>query len=259
MQTLSDSFLQLVSIMDELREKCPWDKKQTIETLRPLTLEETYELADAITDNDFKGIKEELGDVLLHILFYAKIGAEQQQFTLQEVIEGISEKLIVRHPHIYGDVVVNDEEDVKRNWEQIKLKTGNKKSVLSGVPKALPAVVKATRIQEKVKQVGFEWQNKEDVFLKVQEEITELQEAILENNQAHIEEEFGDVLFSLINYARFLKVDAEGALEKTNKKFMYRFQQIEAIAKKSGKTLEDMTLGEMDAIWNAVKLLNKTV
>ena len=258
MQTLSDSFLQLVSIMDELREKCPWDKKQTIETLRPLTLEETYELADAITDNDFKGIKEELGDVLLHILFYAKIGAEQQQFTLQEVIEGISEKLIVRHPHIYGDVVVNDEEDVKRNWEQIKLKTGNKKSVLSGVPKALPAVVKATRIQEKVKQVGFEWQNKEDVFLKVQEEITELQEAILENDQAHVEEEFGDVLFSLINYARFLKVDAEGALEKTNKKFIYRFQQIEVIAKVRGKTLEDMTLGEMDAIWNEVKLLNKT-
>lgn len=259
MQTLSDSFLQLVSIMDNLREKCPWDKKQTIETLRPLTLEETYELVDAITDNDFKGIKEELGDVLLHILFYAKIGTEQQQFTLQEVIEGISEKLIVRHPHIYGDVVVNDEEDVKRNWEQIKLKTGNKKSVLSGVPKALPAVVKATRIQEKAKQVGFEWENKEDVFLKVQEEITELQEAILEENQVHIEEEFGDVLFSLINYARFLKVDAEGALEKTNKKFMYRFQQIEAIATERGKALQDMTLGEMDAIWNEVKILNKTV
>lgn len=259
MQTLSDSFLQLVSIMDNLREKCPWDKKQTIETLRPLTLEETYELVDAITDNDFKGIKEELGDVLLHILFYAKIGTEQQQFTLQEVIEGISEKLIVRHPHIYGDVVVNDEEDVKRNWEQIKLKTGNKKSVLSGVPKALPAVVKATRIQEKAKQVGFEWENKEDVFLKVQEEITELQEAILEENQVHIEEEFGDVLFSLINYARFLKVDAEGALEKTNKKFMYRFQQIEAIATERGKAIQDMTLDEMDAIWNEVKILNKTV
>lgn len=259
MQTLSDSFLQLVSIMDNLREKCPWDKKQTIETLRPLTLEETYELVDAITDNDFKGIKEELGDVLLHILFYAKIGTEQQQFTLQEVIEGISEKLIVRHPHIYGDVVVNDEEDVKRNWEQIKLKTGNKKSVLGGVPKALPAVVKATRIQEKAKQVGFEWENKEDVFLKVQEEITELQEAILEENQVHIEEEFGDVLFSLINYARFLKVDAEGALEKTNKKFMYRFQQIEAIATERGKAIQDMTLGEMDAIWNEVKILNKTV
>ena len=174
MQTLADSFLHLVQIIDNLREKCPWDKKQTIHTLRPLTLEETYELADAITDNDFKGIKEELGDVLLHILFYAKIGTEQQQFTLQEVIEGISEKLIVRHPHIYADVVVKDEEDVKRNWEQIKLKTGNKKSVLSGVPKALPAVVKATRIQEKAKQVGFEWDNKEDVFKKVQEEISEL-------------------------------------------------------------------------------------
>lgn len=258
MQTLSDSFLQLVQIMDDLREKCPWDKKQTIHTLRPLTLEETYELTDAITDNDFIAIKEELGDVLLHLLFYAKIGTEQQEFTLQEVIEGISEKLIIRHPHIYADVVVKDEEDVKRNWEQIKLKTGNKKSVLSGVPKALPAVVKATRIQEKAKQVGFEWDNKEDVFKKVQEEINELQEAIIEENEAHIEEEFGDVLFSLINYARFLKIDAEGALEKTNKKFMYRFQQIEAIATERGKALQDMTLGEMDAIWNEVKLLNKS-
>jgi MazG family protein len=257
MPTLSDSFLKLVGIMDDLRAKCPWDKKQTIETLRPLTLEETYELADAITDQDFKGIKEELGDVLLHILFYAKIGSEQNQFTLQEVIDGISEKLIVRHPHIYGDVTVENEEDVKRNWEQIKLKTNNKKSVLSGVPKALPAVVKATRIQEKAKQVGFEWENKEDVFKKVQEEIGELQEAIAEDNQAHIEEEFGDVLFSLINYARFLKVDAEGALEKTNKKFMYRFQQIETIANQRGKALQDMTLGEMDDIWNEVKRLNK--
>lgn len=257
MPTLSDSFLKLVGIMDDLRAKCPWDKKQTIETLRPLTLEETYELADAITDQDFKGIKEELGDVLLHILFYAKIGSEQNQFTLQEVIDGISEKLIVRHPHIYGDVTVENEEDVKRNWEQIKLKTNNKKSVLSGVPKALPAVVKATRIQEKAKQVGFEWENKEDVFKKVQEEIGELQEAIAEDNQAHIEEEFGDVMFSLINYARFLKVDAEGALEKTNKKFMYRFQQIETIANQRGKALQDMTLGEMDDIWNEVKRLNK--
>ncbi|MFC4232389.1 nucleoside triphosphate pyrophosphohydrolase [Parasediminibacterium paludis] len=257
MPTLSDSFLKLVGIMDDLRAKCPWDKKQTIDTLRPLTLEETYELADAITDQDFKGIKEELGDVLLHILFYAKIGSEQNQFTLQEVIDGISEKLIIRHPHIYGDVTVENEEDVKRNWEQIKLKTNNKKSVLSGVPKALPAVVKATRIQEKAKQVGFEWENKEDVFKKVQEEISELQEAIAEDNQAHIEEEFGDVLFSLINYARFLKVDAEGALEKTNKKFMYRFQQIEAIANERGKALQDMTLGEMDDIWNEVKRLNK--
>jgi XTP/dITP diphosphohydrolase len=258
MPTLSDSFLKLVAIMDDLREKCPWDKKQTIETLRPLTIEETYELADAITDQDFKGIKEELGDVLLHILFYAKIGTEQNQFTLQEVIDGISEKLIVRHPHIYGDVIVADEEDVKRNWEQIKLKTNNKKSVLSGVPKALPAVVKATRIQEKAKQVGFEWDNKEDVFKKVEEEIGELQEAIAENNQAHIEDEFGDVLFSLINYARFLKIDAEGALEKTNKKFMYRFQQIEAIASERGKALQDMTLAEMDDIWNEVKRLNKS-
>ncbi len=258
MQTLSDSFLKLVQIMDDLREKCPWDKKQTIETLRPLTIEETYELADAITDNDYKGIKEELGDVLLHILFYAKIGTEQQQFTLQEVIEGISEKLIVRHPHIYGDVVVNDEEDVKRNWEQIKLKTGNKKTVLGGVPKALPAVVKATRIQEKAKQVGFEWETKEDVFKKVEEEIGELQEAISLNDQDKIEDEFGDVMFSLINYARFLNVDAEGALERTNRKFMYRFQQIEKVAAERGKSLQDMSLEEMDAIWNEVKKQNST-
>ena len=258
MQTLADSFLKLVTIMDELREKCPWDKKQTIETLRSLTLEETYELTDAITDGDFKGIKEELGDMLLHILFYSKIGTEKGEFTLQGVIEGISEKLIIRHPHIYGDVVVADEEEVKRNWEQIKLKTNNKKSVLSGVPKALPAVVKATRIQEKAKQVGFEWDNIGDVFKKVEEEISELQEAILEDDQAHIEEEFGDVLFSLINYSRFLKVDAEGALEKTNKKFIYRFQQIESIAEQRGKAIQDMNLEEMDAIWNEVKSLNKT-
>jgi len=255
-QTLTESFQKLVTIMDDLREKCPWDKKQTIQTLRPLTLEETYELTDAITEEDWKGIREELGDVLLHILFYAKIGTEQQQFTLQEVIEGISEKLIVRHPHIYGDVQVNNEEDVKRNWEQIKLKEG-KKSVLAGVPKTLPAIVKATRVQEKAKQVGFEWDNKEDVWKKVQEEMGELQEAIATGNQAHTEEEFGDVLFSLVNYARFLQVDAENALEKTNKKFISRFQQIEAIAAQQGRSLQDMTLQEMDAIWNQVKKQNQ--
>ena len=252
MQQTADSFLRLVKIMDELREQCPWDKKQTIHTLRPLTLEETYELADAITDNDWKGIKEELGDMLLHILFYARIGKEENKFVLDEVINGICEKLIFRHPHIYGDVKVNDEEDVKRNWEKLKMKEG-KKSVLSGVPPSLPAVVKATRIQEKAKQVGFEWDNKEDVWKKVEEEIGELHEAVQSGNQAHVEEEFGDVLFSLVNYARFLQVDAEGVLEKTNKKFIYRFQQMETIATEQGKKLENLTLAEMDAIWNEVK------
>jgi MazG family protein len=252
MSGLSDSFLALVKIMDELREQCPWDKKQTIQTLRPLTIEETYELADAITDNDWKGVKEELGDIMLHLLFYAKIGTEQQQFTLQEVLEGISAKLIHRHPHIYGDVKVQDEEEVKRNWEKLKMKEG-KKSVLGGVPTSLPAIVKATRIQEKAKQVGFEWDNKEDVWKKVQEEMGELQEAIQTKTQEDVEEEFGDVLFSLANYARFLQVDAEGALEKTNKKFISRFQEMESIALAKGKDLSSMTLDEMDQIWNQVK------
>jgi MazG family protein len=252
MSELSDSFLALVKIMDELREQCPWDKKQTIQTLRPLTIEETYELADAITENDWKGVKEELGDIMLHLLFYAKIGSEQQQFTLQEVLEGISAKLIHRHPHIYGDVKVQDEEEVKRNWEKLKMKEG-KKSVLGGVPTSLPAIVKATRIQEKAKQVGFEWDNKEDVWKKVQEEMEELQEAIQTKTQEDIEEEFGDVLFSLANYARFLQVDAEGALEKTNKKFIRRFKEMESIALASGKELTTMSLDEMDQIWNQVK------
>ena len=252
MPNTAESFLRLVKIMDELREQCPWDKKQTIHTLRHLTIEETYELADAITDEDWKGIQEELGDMMLHILFYAKIGSEQKKFTLEEVINGICEKLIVRHPHIYGDVKVMDEEDVKKNWEKIKVREG-KKSVLGGVPPSLPAVVKATRIQEKAKQVGFEWENKEDVWKKVEEEMNELQEAIQEKDQIHIEEEFGDVLFSLINYARFLQVDAEGVLEKTNKKFIKRFLQMESIAKVSGKSLTEMNLEEMDAIWNKVK------
>ncbi len=251
---LSDSFLQLVQIMDDLREKCPWDKKQTIQTLRPLTIEETYELTDAITAEDWQGIKEELGDIMLHLLFYSKIGAEQGQFTLQDVVEGISKKLIHRHPHIYGDVTVNDEEDVKRNWEQLKLKEGKgKKSVLEGVPKSLPAMVKATRIQEKAKQVGFEWDNKEDVWKKVEEEMAELHEAIAEGDTPHIEEEFGDVLFSLINYARFLNIDAEGVLEKTNVKFINRFQQMESLAKEKEKNLADMSLAEMDELWNEVK------
>jgi XTP/dITP diphosphohydrolase len=252
MSTVDKSFLKLVGIMDELREKCPWDQKQTIDTLRPLTLEETYELTDAITEKDWKGIKEELGDLMLHILFYAKIGAEQNQFTLTDVMEGVSAKLISRHPHIYGDVTVNNDDDVKKNWEQIKLKEG-KKSVLGGVPPSLPAIVKATRIQEKAKQVGFEWDNKEDVWKKVEEEMRELQDAIAENNNTHIEEEFGDVLFSLVNYARFLQIDAEGVLEKTNKKFIHRFQLMETAAAKQQKQLADMTLQEMDDIWNEVK------
>lgn len=258
MQSTADSFLRLVKIMDELREQCPWDKKQTIHTLRPLTIEETYELADAITDNDWKGVKEELGDLMLHLLFYARIGKEEKQFELKEVIDGICEKLIFRHPHIYGDVKVNDEEDVKRNWEKLKLKEG-KKSVLGGVPTSLPAVVKATRIQEKAKQVGFEWENKEDVWKKVEEEIGELKEAIDLDSKEKIDEEFGDVLFSMINYARFLQVDAEGVLERTNKKFIDRFQQMEAIAETQGKKLSDLTLEEMDAIWNEVKKQKKPV
>ena len=252
MEPVANSFLALVKIMDELRAQCPWDKKQTIHTLRPLTIEETYELADAITENDWKGVKEELGDLLLHLLFYAKIGTEENKFTLQEVIEGISAKLIHRHPHIYSDVKVADEEEVKRNWEKLKIKEG-KTSVLGGVPPSLPAIVKATRIQEKAKQVGFEWDNKEDVWAKVKEEMDELQEAIQTKQQADIEEEFGDVLFSLANYARFLQVDAEGALEKTNKKFIRRFQEMEKIAITTGKSLSEMTLLEMDSIWNEVK------
>jgi XTP/dITP diphosphohydrolase len=246
------SFLRLVTIMDELREQCPWDKEQTIQTLRPLTIEETYELADAITDQNWKGIKEELGDLFLHLVFYARIGREQQQFSLEEVLQGVCEKLIYRHPHIYGDTQVKDGEEVKRNWEKLKMREG-KKSVLGGVPVSLPSMVKATRIQDKARQVGFEWENREDVWKKVEEEQQELQEAISLGNQTHIEEEFGDLLFSLINYARFLDVDPEGALEKTNKKFIYRFQWMEEQASLMGKKLQDMTLGEMDQLWNTSK------
>jgi MazG family protein len=264
------AFLRLVEIMNDLREQCPWDKKQTIQTLRQMTIEEMYELADAITEEDWKGIKEELGDLLLHIVFYAKIGSEQQQFQLEEVINGICEKLIARHPHIYGDpanagqkVKVNDAEDVKKNWEKLKLKEG-KTSVIEGVPKSLPATVKAMRLQEKAKQVGFEWENKEQVWEKVEEEIKELKEAISsrdsripsqdkEKLQAEVEEEFGDLVFSLVNYARFLQVDAENALERTNKKFIHRFTQMEQQALQSGKNLSDMSLQEMDAIWDLIK------
>ncbi len=253
---LENSFMRLVSIMDELREKCPWDKKQTIETLRPLTIEETYELTDAITNEDWQGIKEELGDLMLHLIFYARIGKEQQQFTLEEVLDGISEKLIRRHPHIYGDVKVENDEDVKKNWEQIKMQEG-KKSVLSGVPKSLPALVKATRIQEKAKQVGFEWDNISDVWKKVEEEIGELHEAIAGGNKSEVEDEFGDVMFSLINYARFLQIDAEGILEKSNKKFISRFTEMESEAMLLNKSLSDMSLAEMDELWNEIKQKRK--
>ncbi|HUR66496.1 MAG TPA: nucleoside triphosphate pyrophosphohydrolase [Chitinophagaceae bacterium] len=254
-----NAFLRLVGIMDELREQCPWDRKQTIQSLRQMTIEEMYELADAITDNDWKGIKEELGDLLLHIVFYARIGKEQGQFSMEEVINGISEKLIARHPHIYGDpenpgqvVKVKDAEDVKKNWEKLKLKEG-KASVLSGVPVSLPAIVKAMRLQEKAKQVGFEWDNKEQVWEKVEEEIGEMRSAIDEGSQSKTEDELGDVLFSLINYARFLQVDAENALERTNKKFIHRFTQMEQQALQHGKDLHTMSLQEMDAIWNTIK------
>jgi MazG family protein len=249
---MAEAFVKLVTIMDELREKCPWDKKQTVQSLRQMTIEETYELADAITENDWKGIKEELGDLLLHIVFYSKIGKEQGQFTLEEVIQGISDKLIARHPHIYGDVKVNNEEDVKRNWEKLKLKEG-KTSVLGGVPVSLPATVKAMRLQEKARQVGFEWENKDQVWEKVEEEMEELKEVVGTGQQEKIEEEFGDLVFSLINYARFLQVDAENALERTNKKFIHRFTQMEQQALTSGKELHEMTLEEMDAIWNSIK------
>lgn len=251
-------FKRLVEIMDELREKCPWDKKQTIHSLRQLTLEEVYELTGAITDKDWKAIKEELGDLLLHILFYAKIGSEEQQFTLTEVINDISSKLVARHPHVYATSVgeqlvqVKGDEDVKKNWENLKLKEGNT-SVLSGVPTALPALIKAMRLQEKAKQVGFEWENREQVWVKVQEEIEEMQEAIVSENNKNIEEEFGDVLFSMVNFARFLNIDAENALEITNKKFIYRFNLMEQKAGSIGKNLSNLSLTEMDTIWNEIK------
>lgn len=251
-QQVADAFLRLVKIMDELREQCPWDKKQTIATLRPLTIEETYELTDAITNEDWKGIREEIGDLMLHMVFYARIGMEQQRFTLEEALNGICEKLISRHPHIYGDIKVKDEEEVKQNWEKLKLKEG-KKSILSGVPVSLPSMVKATRLQEKARQVGFEWDNKEQVWDKVKEETEELLEAVNSNDQEKVEEEMGDLLFSLINYARFLQVDPENALEKTNKKFMARFTKMEQLALNKGRSLTDMSLAEMDALWDEIK------
>lgn len=244
------AFQRLLDVMDDLRAKCPWDMKQTFESLRNLSIEEVYELADAILENDIQGIKEEVGDLLLHMVFYAKIASETGEWDITDALNEICEKLIHRHPHIYGDVEVADEEEVKKNWEQLKLAEG-KKSVLSGVPMSLPAMVKAYRMQEKTAQVGFEWDHREEVWAKVQEEITELNDAIEHKSQEDIEEEFGDVLFSLINYSRFINVDPETALEKINKKFKYRFEYIESQAT---KPLKDMTLDEMDKLWNEAKV-----
>lgn len=247
-----EAFNRLLDIMDDLREKCPWDKKQTLESLRHLTIEETYELADAILDNDLTEIKKELGDVLLHIVFYAKIGSEKNAFDIADVANSISDKLIERHPHIYGNVIAEDEKTVKENWEKLKLKEG-KKSVLEGVPKSLPAVVKSNRIQDKVSGVGFDWEKPHQVWEKVQEELSELNSEIEAGNTDKIEAEFGDVLFSLVNYARFINVNPENALERTNKKFIARFQYLEQVAKKAGKELSNMSLAEMDVYWNESK------
>ncbi|WP_072762969.1 nucleoside triphosphate pyrophosphohydrolase [Arenibacter nanhaiticus] len=248
------AFDRLLTIMDELRAQCPWDKKQTMQSLRHLTIEETYELGDAILDNDLEEVKKELGDVLLHIVFYAKIGSEANDFDIADVANDICEKLISRHPHIYGDVTVKDEEEVKQNWERLKLKEG-KKSVLEGVPKGLPALVKASRIQDKVAGVGFDWEKPEQVWEKVQEELQELQKEVKDGNTDAMEAEFGDVLFSMVNYARFLKINPEDALERTNKKFIHRFQYLESKAKEKGKALKDMTLAEMDVFWEEAKTL----
>ncbi len=253
MENKLQAFERLLKIMDELREQCPWDRKQTMESLRYLSIEELYELSDAILEQNDLDIKNELGDLMLHLVFYAKIASETGRFDIADVLNGICEKLISRHPHIYGDVKVADEEEVKRNWEKLKLKEGNT-SVLGGVPQSLPAIVKAYRIQEKAKGVGFEWETKEDVWKKVEEELQEFHHEVKEGkDKIKIEEELGDVLFSIINYARFIGVNPEDALEKTNKKFIRRFQYIELKANESGKKLEDMTLEEMDYFWNEAK------
>ncbi len=248
------AFERLLNIMDELREKCPWDKKQTLETLRHLTIEETYELSEAILDNNFDEVKKELGDLLLHIVFYAKIGSESGDFDIADVCNTICEKLIFRHPHIYSDTVVKDEDEVKQNWEKLKLKEG-KTSVLEGVPKSLPALIKASRIQDKAKGVGFDWEEPHQVWDKVQEELAEFQEEVASGDKVAMENEFGDVLFSMINYARFLNINPEDALEKTNLKFIKRFQYLESKAKELNKNLSEMTLSEMDVFWNEAKKL----
>nr|MBS0037925.1 nucleoside triphosphate pyrophosphohydrolase [Saprospiraceae bacterium] len=249
MREKTEAFGRLLKIMDELREKCPWDRVQTIHTLRNLTVEETYELADAITAENWGEIREELGDLMLHMVFYAKIAEEENHFDIAGVLHAVCEKLVERHPHIYGDLSLDNQEDVKKNWEQIKLKSG-KKSVLGGVPQSLPAMVKAYRMQEKTAQVGFEWENKDQVWEKVVEEMEEFKQALDSGNRAEIEDEFGDILFSLVNYARFENIDPETALSKVNQKFKKRFEFIE---KHADKPLEEMTLSEMDALWNRAK------
>jgi len=251
MQDKLKAFERLLVIMDELRAKCPWDKKQTMESLRHLTIEETYELSDAIIDGDLNEIKKEIGDIMLHLVFYSKIGSETGAFDIADVLNGVCEKLISRHPHIYGDVVVSGEEEVKANWEKLKLKEGNK-SVLEGVPKSLPSLVKASRIQDKARGVGFDWDHAGQVWEKVQEEIAELK-AEVDSGSDKIEEEFGDVLFSLINYARFLNINPDDALERTNRKFIKRFQFLERESLKDGKELGAMSLDEMDVYWNRAK------
>ena len=253
----SSAFSRLLNVLDTLRTQCPWDKKQTMETLRHLTIEETYELSDAILEGDLDEVKKELGDVMMHLVFYARIASETNDFTIVDVLNSVCDKLINRHPHIYGDVEVLDEQDVKRNWEKLKLKEGNK-SVLAGVPAGLPSLVKASRIQEKARGVGFDWEDKAQVWEKVEEEIQEFKEEfnVLDNTAIDVEKaesEFGDLLFSLINYARFININPENALEKTNKKFIKRFQYLEEKAKESGKELQDMTLAEMDVYWNEAK------
>ena len=247
-----EAFGRLLDVMDELREKCPWDQKQTFETLRHLTIEETYELGDAILNNDLNEIKKELGDLLLHIVFYARLGSEESAFDIADVTNDIIEKLIYRHPHIYGDVAVSDAEEVKKNWEALKLSEG-KESVLEGVPKGLPALIKAQRMQEKAAGVGFDWKTKDQVWDKFQEELSELDDALSNGNAEAIEDEFGDVLFSLINYARFLKINPESALERTNQKFIYRFQYIEAQAKAQGTSIDKLSLNQMEAFWQEAK------
>lgn len=251
-----EAFERLLDIMDELREKCPWDRKQTLESLKHLTIEEVYELNDAISSNNTEEIKKEVGDLMLHLVFYAKIGSETNSFDIADVCNAISDKLIFRHPHIYGDVQVADEQEVKENWEKLKLKEGNT-SVLGGVPQSLPAVVKAFRIQDKVKGIGFDWDNKEDVWAKVEEELIEFQEEVIADNKEKQEQEFGDVLFSLINYARFIGINPEEALNKTNNKFIKRFTLMEELIKKDQKVLGEMPLNEMDIYWNKVKMFEK--
>lgn len=246
------AFERLLNIMDDLREKCPWDKKQTLESLRHLTIEETYELADAIIDGDMDELKGEIGDIMLHMVFYSKIASEQNAFDITDVLNTISDKLVYRHPHIYGDIVAETEEEVKENWEKLKLNKG-RKSVLEGVPRSLPALVKAARIQEKVRGIGFDWDNKEQVVEKIHEEIDELVEEV-NSNSDKIEEEFGDVLFSIINYARFIDVNPDTALERTNKKFIKRFQFMETEISKDNKSIQDLDFEEMDKYWEKAKI-----